>query len=142
MEERPLQEQVIHQEVIDILKKSIYNYPNATHPNLITYSNHPLKNKMITDIQGNEYYPDLVIFNSLTNKMVMIGEVETVGSVNIFELAQWQIYANLSPTFYLFYPKGNFAKMHDLCQTVPVAGFFEYQKDDSGRYTISRHYPF
>jgi len=140
MDDRPMQEQIIHQEVIDILKKSIYNYPNATHPNLITFTNHPIKSKIITDLQGNEYHPDIIIISSLTNKVIMIGEVETESSLNIIELPQWQAYAKLSPTFYIYYPKGHYAQMHELCKIVPIAGFFEYRKEEN-RYTIARSYP-
>lgn len=140
MEDRPIDELTIHQEVITLLKKSVYNYPNATHPSLITYINHPLKNKAVIDSDGNELYPDIVILNCTNNKIVMIGEVETISSVNEAEVEQWKQFAGLSIVFYIFYPKGLYAKMSELCKKVTVSGFFEYQKEDN-RYTVARRWP-
>lgn len=140
MDERLIDEQVVHQEIINLLKKAVYNYPNATHPSLITYTNHPLKNKAVLDPDGNELYPDIVIINSQTNKIVMIGEVETMSSLNEDEAEQWKRFSRLSTVLYLFYPKGLYAKMSDLCKKVLLSGFFEYQKEDN-RYTIARRWP-
>lgn len=141
MEDRPIDEQLTHQEVIDILKKSIYNYPNASRPSLMTFTNHPLKNKVIRDLEGNEYYPDIIIINTTNNKIVMLGEVETVSSLNEVEVDQWKKYTSLSPVFYLYYPKGHYVKMSELCKKVPLTGFFEYQKEGS-QYTIARRWPY
>lgn len=141
MEERPFEEIIIHQEVIDLLKRSMYNYPNATHPSLMTFINHPVKHKAVTDLNGNEFYPDIVIINSVTYKIVMIGEVETASSLNKIEVSQWENLATLTPVFYIFYPRGYYAKMRELCKKIPVTGFFEYQKENN-RYTIARQYPF
>ena len=118
----------------------MYNYPNATHPSLITFTNHPLKNKTVYDPDGNELYPDIVIINSFTNKIVMIGEVETTGSLNEIEVEQWRQFTRLSTTVYIFYPKGLYAKMSNLCKKVPLTGFFEYNKEDS-HYIIARKWP-
>ncbi|MEO0083967.1 MAG: hypothetical protein ABIK33_06270 [candidate division WOR-3 bacterium] len=141
MEERPIDEQVIHQEVITLLKKSVYNYPNATHPSLLTLTNHPLKTKAIYDEVNNELFPDIIIINTALNKIVMIGEVETFSSVNENEVDQWQKFANLKTTFYIFYPKGLYNKVRDLCKDISVSGFFEYSKEGT-RYIIARKWPF
>lgn len=140
MEERSIEEQIIHQEIIDLLKKSIYNYPNTSRPSLMTFTNHPIKNKVIRDLEGNEYFPDIVIINTLNNKIVMIGEVETESSLNEVETEQWKKFTTLSAVFYLYYPKGFYAKISDLSKKVPLTGFFEYQKDGT-HYTIARKWP-
>ncbi|MBS4015557.1 MAG: hypothetical protein KGZ86_03880 [Candidatus Latescibacteria bacterium] len=140
MEERPIEEQLVHQEIIDLLKKSIYNYPNASRPTLMTFVNHPLKNKAVRDNEGSEYYPDIVIINTQTNKIVMIGEVETISSLNESEIGHWQTFTKLSPVFYLFYPKGQYSRMSELCKKVPLTGFFEYEKINS-QYTVARRWP-
>ncbi len=140
MEERQFDEQAIHQEIITLLKKSVYNYPNATHPTLMTFVNHPLLNKGIIDANGNELFPDIIILNSQSNKIVMVGEVETFSSVNEQEIEEWKQFANLSTVFYIFYPKGLYTKMNELCKKIAVSGFFEYSKED-GHYTIARRWP-
>ena len=140
MEERQIDEQVVHQEIITLLKKSVYNYPNATHPSLMTFVNHPLNNKAVLDLDGNEFYPDIVILNCTNNKIVMVGEVETINSVNETEVEEWKQFARLSTVFYIFYPKGLYAKMNELCKKIAVSGFFEYSKEDN-RYTIARRWP-
>lgn len=140
MEDRPFEEQIIHQEIIDLLKKNIYNYPNAARPTLMTFINHPLKNKAVRDQEGNDHYPDIVIVNTQTNKIVMIGEVETHSSINEQEVAQWQKFATLAPVFYIFYPKGLYSKISEMCRKVPLTGFFEYEKINS-QYVIARRWP-
>jgi len=139
--ERPLEEAIIHQEIITLLKKSIYNYPNATHPSLMTFTNHPLKNKALFDPDGNELYPDIVVINCVINKVVMIGEIETASSINEAEIEQWQQFTRLLTTFYVFYPKGFYAKMINFCKKVPLSGIFEYEKADD-HYIVARKWPF
>ncbi|MEO0091545.1 MAG: hypothetical protein ABIK61_02380 [candidate division WOR-3 bacterium] len=141
MEERPLSEQVVHETIINLIKKSLYNYPNPSQPHLMTFVNHPLRNKVVTDFEGNEYYPDIVIVNTLNNKIVMIGEVETFSSINEEEAKQWQTFANLGPVFYLFYPRGLYEKVKALTKNIKVSGLFEYQKTND-HYTITRHWPY
>jgi hypothetical protein len=140
MEERPIEEQQTHQQVIDLLKKSVYNYPNASRPSLMTFTNHPIITKSIRDMDGNEFTPDLVIINTLNNKIVMIGEVETASSINEVEAEHWKKFTALSPVFYIYYPKGFYAQMSDLCKKVPLTGFFEYLKEGT-HYTIARKWP-
>jgi hypothetical protein len=140
MIERPIEEEVVHQEIITLLKKSMYNYPNATHPSLITFINHPLKNKVVIDPDGNELYPDIVIVNSMVNKVVMIGEVETPSSMNETEVTQWRQFTRLSTVVYILYTKGFYSRMSDLCKKVTVNGFFEYSKEDN-HYVIARKWP-
>ncbi|MCX8014463.1 MAG: hypothetical protein N2748_00445, partial [candidate division WOR-3 bacterium] len=113
MEERPTDEQTVHLEVITLLKRSVYNYPNATHPTLLTITNHPLTTKAILDPNNTELYPDIVIINTALNKVVMIGEVETTSSINENETEQWRQFANLQTIFYIFYPKGFYNKIRD-----------------------------
>lgn len=140
MEELPYEEQIIHQEVIDLLKKSIYNYPNPSRPTLMTFVNYPLRNKIVRDQEGLEYFPDIVIMNTQTNNVVMVGEVETLSSLNESEVEHWQKLTKLSPVFYLFYPKGQYQKMSELCKKVPLTGFFEYDKVNS-QYVVARRWP-
>lgn len=140
MEQISYEEQIIHQEIIDLLKKSIYNYPSPSRPTLMTFVNCPLKNKVVRDQDGNEYFPDIVILNTQVNKIVMVGEVETISSLSESEVERWQKLTKISPVFYLFYPKGQYSKMNELCKKVPLTGFFEYEKVNS-QYTVARRWP-
>ena len=54
---RILEEQVIHDRVVTALKKNLFNYPNAKHPDLETYTNHPIKTHVVTDHVGGQFYP-------------------------------------------------------------------------------------
>jgi hypothetical protein len=140
MEQILIEEQTVHQEVIDSLKKSVYNYPNASRPTLITFTNQPLKNHAVRDQAGNEYYPDIVILNTQTNKIVMIGEVLTYSDLNKIDNNQCQKYIEICPVFYLFYPKGQYSTIIEICKKIRLAGLFEYEKTNS-HYTVARRWP-
>ncbi|MEO0072815.1 MAG: hypothetical protein ABIK10_05225 [candidate division WOR-3 bacterium] len=137
---RPEVEEALHNEVIAFIKKTIYPYPNAARPMLLTFINHPVPQKVLKDQQGQEYYPDIVIVNTEIDKVVMIGEVETESTINEQELKQWQKFSELSSVFYLFYPKGNYERIRKLCEKIRVTGFFEYEKAND-KFLVSRHWP-
>jgi hypothetical protein len=128
---RELEEQVIHDRVVTALKKSIFNYPSDKHPNLKTHPNHPIKTHSVTDHLGGQFYPDLVVLDSRSEKVVSVVEVETVSTVTESEAKQWFKFASLSENFYLFSPRGFEAKVRELCLKISNIHYYEYWQEEN-----------
>lgn len=126
---RDLEEQVIHDRVVSALKKTLFNYPNDKHPNLKTHTNHPIKTHAISDHMGGQFYPDLVIIDVRTGKVVSVIEVETLNTINETEVQQWLKFATLGENFYLFFPRGLSAKVKEFCQQINNILCYEYWQD-------------
>jgi hypothetical protein len=140
MAQRPPEEETLHEEVIKFIKSSVYPYPNPARPSLMTFSNHPQITKPLKLPSGEECYPDLVIVNTEINKVVMVGEVETLSTLDEEEAQEWQKFSLLSTVFYLFYPKGEYETIRRLCERIMVTGFFEYELQNN-KYRLTRHWP-
>jgi hypothetical protein len=137
MAQRDLEEQVIHDRVVTALKKTLFKYPNDKHPNLKTHTNHPIKTHAINDHIGGQFYPDLVVLNARTEKVISAIEVETVNTINENEAEQWLKFASLGENFYLFFPRGFEAKVKELCRKISKVHCYEYW-EDGGHYRAER----
>ncbi len=127
---RDLEEQVLHDRVITALKKTLFNYPNDKHPNLKTHTNHPIKTHAVSNHIGGQFYPDLVVLDSRTEKVVSVVEVETVNTINENEAKQWLKFATLGENFYLFFPRGFGVKVKEFCQNISNAHCYEYWQEE------------
>ena len=126
---RDIDEQVIHDRVVTALKKTLFNYPNDKHPDLKTYTNHPIKTHAVRDMMGGQFYPDLIVLDSRTEKVVSAIEVETINTVTEAESLQWIKFAGLCENFYLFFPRGLEIKMKGLCQKIKNGHCYEYWQE-------------
>ncbi|MEO0092799.1 MAG: hypothetical protein ABIK93_07915 [candidate division WOR-3 bacterium] len=126
---RELEEQVLHDRVINALKKTMFDFPNDKYPYLKTHTNHPIKTHGVPNHTGGQYYPDLVVLDTRTEKVVTVVEVETINTVNESEAAQWLKFATLGERFYLFFPRGLEIKVKELCQKIANAYCYEYWHD-------------
>ena len=126
---RDIDEQVIHEHVVTALKKTLFNYPNAIHPHLKTYTNHPIKTHALQDHMGGQFYPDLVVIDSRSEKVISTIEVETINTVTEAESQQWVKFAGLCENFYLFFPRGLDAKVKEFCHLIKNGHCYEYWQE-------------
>lgn len=61
MPARDIKEQVQHDHLIHLLRSCYYQNPDSMHPHFITFSNHPVKTKMVRDETGREFSPILLL---------------------------------------------------------------------------------
>ncbi|MDH5682897.1 MAG: hypothetical protein OEZ20_00285 [candidate division WOR-3 bacterium] len=135
MAQRDTQEQIEHDNVITALKKTLFKYPNDKYPQLKTFANHPIKTHYITNHQGGQFYPDLVVLDVRNERVVITVEVETISSINEIEAAQWNGFASICENFYLFFPRGFANKVKKFCQKFSSIHCYEYWKEDD-RYRV------
>ncbi|MEO0130164.1 MAG: hypothetical protein ABIK76_00505 [candidate division WOR-3 bacterium] len=137
MAERPYEELVIHDKLIFSLKQTVYRYPNEKYPYLKTYTNHPDKHKGIYNINGEYCYPDILVIDLRSEKVIMIAEVETKSTLDEIEAEEWKDFCNLSLHFALFYPKGYEFKIRQLCKNIKIDSFLEYSEIE-GKFKLEK----
>jgi len=137
MAERDIDEQVKHDHIIYILIKRCYHYPNPAHPHLITFANHPVKTKAVRDEMGKELFPDIVVLNGESGKLVTVVEVETETTVEQDEAQEWQRFSALGARFYLYVPRGLGAKADMLCRNLTISEIVQYYYDGK-HYVLER----
>ncbi len=137
MPEREVDEQVRHDHIVQVLYRRFYHYPDDEHPHLITFTNHPVKTKAVKDGSGHECFPDLVVVNAESGRVVMIVEVETENTVVEEERQEWQRFSGLGDCFYLYVPKGLGQRADILCRDFTVKGVVQYYRQRD-HYVIER----
>ncbi len=137
MIERPYEEIVIHDKLIISLKQTVYRYPNEKYPYLKTYTNHPEKHRGVYSINGNYYYPDILVIDLRNEKVIMIAEVETKSTLNEIEAEEWKNFCHLSSHFALFYPQGYEFKVRQLCKNIKIDSFIEYREIE-GKFKLEK----
>ena len=135
---REVDEQVRHDHVVELLYREYYNYPNPAQPHLLTFVNHPYKSRGARDEQGNELFPDILVFWPRTDRLMMVAEVETESTVNPEEAQEWESFSRLGANFYLYVPHGLGGVADLLCKDISVTELVEYRREDA-RFLIKRY---
>jgi len=136
---RDVDEQTLHDHIIQLLRKEMYHYPTPTHPNLITYVNHPSKSKALFTPEREEMFPDLIVMDQRSARAVLVAEVETESSCRVEEVKEWDGFLRLgAKKMHLHVPKGCGAKLIELCKGYHNTEIYEYTKAGS-RYVIEKY---
>lgn len=135
---REIEEQVQHDHIVVVLYKEYYNYPSVQHPHLLSFANHPFKSRGVKDEQGNELFPDLVVLEVDTDKLVMVAEVETASTVTQEEAKEWSRFSSLGVRFYLYVPRGLAGVAGVLCRGMNLTELVEYHHENN-RYIMKRY---
>jgi hypothetical protein len=128
MTTRDIDEQTLHDHIIRVLRKELYNYPSQAHPNLITYVNHPTKTKAVFTREREEMHPDIVVLDQRTTQLVLVAEVETETTVSADEQPEWVGFLKLKTKLHLHFPKGYAPQMTGLCQGFHNTELYQYSK--------------
>jgi len=109
-----------------------FSFPSKTHPDWKTWINTKEEQSKGIKTSGESVHPDIVVVDS-KNKAVMVGEIETLDTVNENEAEQWARYSSLVTDFYLFVPQGFEDQARRLIQEgkIPISGIRIYRFDDS-----------
>jgi hypothetical protein len=136
---RDVDEQTLHDHIVQLLRKEMYRYPSPTHPNLITYTNHPSKTKAVFTPERVEVFPDVVVMDQRSARPVLVAEVETESSCVAGEDPQWADLARLAvKKLHLHVPRGCGAKLIELCKSYHNTELYEYYKTGT-RYIIEKY---
>jgi hypothetical protein len=123
--------------VVRLLWLEYYRYPSPKHPSLISFVNHPTKVKAVHGPDG-ELFPDIVVLDAKTEKLVLAVEVETESSVEMKEAPQWSAFSSACGRLHLYVPRGFAARAVSLCPGRADIEFIEYHKKGQ-RYIIERY---
>jgi len=134
---RDIDEQMLHDHIIKVLKKEYYNYPNAAHPNLMSYANHPQLTKSVFSIDHQELHPDIVVLDVRSDKVAVVVEVETESTVSAEERPEWVSFQKLDAKLHLYFPRGCGPKMAEFCAGFKHTELIQYAKQGD-RYTIEK----
>jgi hypothetical protein len=81
-------------------------------------------------------YPHLVVVGKVSQRVEMVGMVETVDSLHDLEAAarRWRTLEPLQAAIYLYVPRGYGADARTLClrQRLRISDFRHYWEDDTG----------
>jgi hypothetical protein len=100
----PWRDAVESQAVAQIARQR-FPYPSAPQPNLKTLTNLPDRTLGVRDATGSLVFPDIVVIDAPTTEVQMVGEVETVRSLDEEQDLEdkWRVFTSLGP-LYLFVP--------------------------------------
>jgi hypothetical protein len=113
---REPEEQVLHDHIVRLLHLEYYNYPSAKHPQLLTFVNHPTMAKALHGLDHQELFPDLIVTDANTDRVVTLVEVETESTVNALEAAEWLAFSRLGARLHLYVPRGFGPQALALCK--------------------------
>jgi hypothetical protein len=137
MPRRDIEEQVLHDHVIKVLRKEYYGYPSREHPHLMAYVNHPSKAKAVFTFDRKELVPDIVVIDTQTDRVAVVAEVETESTVNSEEEAEWASFRRLDTKLHLYFPRGCGPKMAELCRNYKGTELIQYYREGD-RYIIEK----
>lgn len=135
---REPEEQVLHDHIVRLLRLEYYNYPNAKHPQLLTFANHPTKTKAVHGPEHKDFFPDLVVIDANTDRIVTLVEVETESTVDVVEAAEWLAFSKLGARLHLYLPRGFGPQALALCRDCVATEIVQYWRE--GKRYILEHF--
>jgi hypothetical protein len=125
----PLPESVeqLHVTAVQDIAPARFEFPTTDFASYRTFVNVPEVTLAVTDDNGDEIVPDIVVVDTPGNVLKICAQVETVATVNEQQAGDvWSRFAKLRDVaFYLFVPVGSGGEAKKLCSTlnIPVYGF-------------------
>jgi hypothetical protein len=115
---------------------SRFPYPSKEHPDYKTYVNQP-EHTVGIRVGGELLFPDIVVMNSSTTEVEMLGEVETARSLRAADVVdKWRAFS-ASGSLYLFVPLSELDRARSLLKPLGLrlAGLRAY-KNNLGQRTV------
>lgn len=123
----PMSTEELHQRVVPDVAQARFEFPTPELASYRTFVNVPEVTLPITDAEGQQHTPDIVVVDTPGNILKIVAQVETADTVTA-DRAQdvWKIYAKLKDVaFYLYVPVGYGGAAKRLCKQakLDVYGF-------------------
>jgi len=117
----------LHLQAVQDIAQARYEFPTTEFPSLRTFVNVPEVTLPVTDTEGNELVPDIVVVDTPGNILRISARVEVGEGVNEENAEKlWLPFAKLpDAAFYLYVPVGYGAAAKKICNklNVPVYGY-------------------
>ena len=123
----PKNAQELHERAVQDIAQARFELPTPELASYRTYVNQPAVTLPVTDQQGKEWTPDIVVVDTPGNVLKMLAQVETAETVTEERAKElWAPYAKLpDAAFYLYVPVGYGGQAKKICrkQGIRVYGF-------------------
>jgi hypothetical protein len=106
---------------VDQIARQRFRFPDATEPDLQTYTNLPERTVGVRDESGALVFPDIVVIDRRTTEAKMLAEVETARSLEETPdlVEKWRAFCSLGP-LYLFVPMARLDEAKSLLSSAGV----------------------
>ncbi|HLZ71210.1 MAG TPA: hypothetical protein VKV26_15015 [Dehalococcoidia bacterium] len=92
---------------VEQLARTRFAYPTAEQPQLKTYTNRPEHTIGVRGPGGELLFPDIVVMDTSTTEVHLLGELETSRSLRLPDTAEkWQTFASVG-LLYVYVPYGD-----------------------------------
>ena len=131
-------ERTLHDRLVTEVARLRFPYPSPESPSHKTYTNEPTQ-RMGVNTQSSVVYPDIVVVDTTSSHLVMIGEVETESTINQDHVQQWEAYSTLNTPFFLYVPSHLVQETRRLLASngVNPRGIRSYLMDEQGNLQIT-----
>jgi hypothetical protein len=123
----PKSSRELHERAVPDIAQARFEFPTPEHPSYRAFVNVPEVTLPVTDEQGNELTPDIVVVDTPGNILKILAQVETADTITEERAkALWLPYSRLpDAAFYLYVPVGQGGAAKRLCSklNIPVYGF-------------------
>jgi hypothetical protein len=126
----------VHERAVQDIAPARFEFPTPDQASYRTYVNVPEVTMPVTDEDGKEWTPDIVVVDTPGNILKILAQVETADTITEERARElWAPYAALHDSaFYLYVPVGYGGKAKDLChkQRIRVYGFRTWRYTPQG----------
>jgi len=123
----PKSQQELQERVVADVAQARFEFPTPAFPGYRTFVNVPEVTLPITDLEGNEHTPHIVVVDTPGNVLQMLAQVEIAEHVTEERARElWEPYAKLPDSaFYLYVPVGYGGRAKSICKKlgIPVYGY-------------------
>ena len=136
LEPAPKNIEELRQRIVPDIAQARYEFPTPELPAYRTFVNVPETTLPVTDEDGNELTPDIVVVETPSNVLAILAQVETIETVTAERATSvWLPYSQLREcAFYLYVPVGYGGVAKRLCKEhkIDVYGFRTWRYTPQG----------
>lgn len=123
----PQSSQELRERAIQDVAKARFEFPTPDLPSYRTYVNVPEVTLPVTDQDGKQWTPDIVVVDTPGNVLKLLAQVEVADTISAERAKElWQPFSKLpDAAFYLYVPVGLGGKAKSICKKlgIDVYGF-------------------
>jgi len=110
----------VQNEAVVAIAGQRFPYPTTAEPALKSYRNRPEHTVGVRAPNGDLLFPDIVVMNTASTEVQMLGEVETIRSLRATDVTdKWRAFAGAGQ-LYLFVPYSQIARARSLLKPLEL----------------------
>ncbi|MDP3766642.1 MAG: hypothetical protein Q8S13_01380 [Dehalococcoidia bacterium] len=119
----PRSQQELRERAVPDVAQARFEFPSPEYPSYRTFVNVPVVTLPVTDLDGKELTPDIVVVDTPGNILKMLAQVETAETVSEEQARNaWLPYSKLPDSaFYLYVPVGYGGSAKRICKKLNIS---------------------